>query len=352
MPTTTEERRVARTLKVIEKHSTMSESVLLKLIAALFGLWSGFKHWDNPALVSGQAARSATIVDASLAQTRRLASSYTQTVLTDLDAAPKVMPKVEDIYPRSGTTELDVYSRPAEVYLYAISQGKTDEEALKMALARVKALAAMDTAAAERDAMATILAESPKVIGYRRSIHPELSRTGTCGLCMVAATQFYTLEELMPLHNECKCKTVPVTKDADPGLKLNEFDLKEIYNAAGSTAAADLKRTRVAVKENGELGPILVRDGQNFRDVKQVNRTGSGKKFTPYERPTIAMQRKSWAAMRDSSKASIEKLQEARSKGEASVDLSGSGRKYVVKDWDAAIRFHKELIDRMNARLR
>lgn len=352
MASTAEDRRTERALRVVNQHTAMSESILLKLLAALLGLWGGFKGWDNKALVSGHAARSASLVDASLAQTRRVTASYTQTVLTDMGAAPEVMPKVNEFYPRSDTNIVDVYTRPAEVYLYAISQGKTDAEALKMALARVKSLAAMDTAAAERDATADILAAAPKVIGFRRVIHPELSKSGTCGLCIVAATRFYTSDELMPLHNDCKCKPMPITKEDDPGLKLNEFDLKEIYNAAGSNTMEDLKRIRVAVKENGELGPILVRDKDNFRDVTQVNRTGSGKAFTPYERPTLAQQRGMWETTRANSEKSIAKLQEARAAGETSIDLAGTGRKYVVKDWDAAIRFHQELIARMTAKLR
>jgi hypothetical protein len=30
-----------------------------------------------------------------------------------------------------------------------------------------------------------------RVTGYRRVVHPELSRTGTCGLCIVASDQVY-----------------------------------------------------------------------------------------------------------------------------------------------------------------
>lgn len=352
MAATTEERRTARTLKVVEQHSRLSDDILKKLLLALLGLWGGFKGWDNPELVSGQAARSATLVDVSLAKTKRLARSYAETMLRDVDPKPGTIPPADEIYPRSGTNALDVYSRPAEVYLYAISQGKTDAEALKLALARVESLAVMDTALAERDMTSRVWSASKTVIGYRRLIHPEWSVSGTCGLCVVAATNFYSTDELMPLHHRCKCTSSPVTKGHDFGLKLNEHDLKAIYAAAGDNDAASLKKTRIAIKENGELGPMLVRDGQNFRDVDEVNKNGNGKTYERYDRPTIEQQRTQWAAMKASSIESVKKLKAARAAGETSVDLSGTGKKYAVKDWDAAIRQHQELIDRMSSKLR
>lgn len=93
---------------------------------------------------------------------------------------------------------------------------------------------------------------------YRRVIHPELTRTGTCGLCVVAATNTFSTGDLLPMHNNCVCTVAPITADSDPGLDLNKDDLKEIYRAAGgSTSASALKQLRVTVSEHSELGPIL-----------------------------------------------------------------------------------------------
>lgn len=45
---------------------------------------------------------------------------------------------------------------------------------------------------------------------YRRVIHPELSKTGSCGLCVVAATNTFTRADLMPMHHNCFPAWVPV----------------------------------------------------------------------------------------------------------------------------------------------
>ena len=92
---------------------------------------------------------------------------------------------------------------------------------------------------------------------YRRVIHPELSKTGTCGLCAVAATNVFSTADLLPMHNNCKCTVAPITANNDPGLKLNREDLDAIYRKAGSTSAADLKSVRVIVESHSEIGPIL-----------------------------------------------------------------------------------------------
>lgn len=339
-------------LRSVEQHAKLRQSLLLELLKALLGLWGGFKGWNDPDLVSGQAAQSANLVDVALSKSRRLARSYAMAMLRELDAAPaKPLPPPVDLYPRSGSTELDVYTRPAEQYLYAISQGKTDAQALKIATDRMQSLAEMDVAAAERDELETIWALSPKVIGHRRIIHPELSKSGTCGLCVVAASRLYSMDELMPLHNRCKCTDGPVVAGGDYPLRLNEADLKTIYEAAGSTGAADLKRIRVAIKEHGELGPILVREGQEFRDVATVNK-GGAKKFNAYSKPTIEQQRHSWEAMKASSERSIKKLEAARASGADGVDIAGTGTATKVKNWAAAIKYHRDLINRMAKNLR
>jgi hypothetical protein len=101
-------------------------------------------------------------------------------------------------------------------------------------------------------------------VGYRRFIHPEFSAGGVCGLCVAASDRIYHRETLRPIHLRCKCTSAPVTKTYDPGLGLNDSDIKNLYtDAGGSTSAADLKRGRYKIAYN-ELGPVLVpADGES-----------------------------------------------------------------------------------------
>lgn len=141
------------------------------------------------------------------------------------------------------------------------------------AMQRLRDLAEHDVLLADRDAAQRFLAAQETVLGYRRVVHPELAKDGqSCGLCIVAASRVYSKEELLPIHGHCNCTVLPVFEAADPGLKLNRADLDRIYRAAGDSTAAKLKRTRVEVRQNGELGPVLTRQGDNFVDLSQVRK--------------------------------------------------------------------------------
>lgn len=97
-----------------------------------------------------------------------------------------------------------------------------------------------------------------KVLGWRRVIRPELSKTGTCGLCFVASFRMYSRKNLNAIHARCNCVVLPATAVFDPGRGMNEADLKRVYRAAGgSTRAGDLLNTRVSIREHGELGQVL-----------------------------------------------------------------------------------------------
>ena len=85
-----------------------------------------------------------------------------------------------------------------------------------------------------------------RIIGYRRVVHPEMSKGGSCGLCVVASTMVYTRANLRPIHDRCNCEVVPITVANDPGDSLNQLDLGDLYQAAGeSNRSAPLKRVRV-----------------------------------------------------------------------------------------------------------
>jgi hypothetical protein len=264
---------LARLQKVSDSHSKKRQSLITELLKLLLGFWGDFDGWYDDNLVAGQAARSADLVAAATAQARRLARSYTQAVLTDLDAWPTKPPAQVDFYPRSGVSALEVYSRPAKQFVYARSQGATIEEARKVANDRLGSLATQDVKLGTRDEQRRIYMSAPKVIGYRRIIHPELSETGTCGLCVVASSRIYHSADLMPLHGpSCNCDTMPITADDDPGLRINQDDLDRLYEAAGGNSAEDLVNTRVTVNENGELGPVLWKDGDHFKTAKEAGR--------------------------------------------------------------------------------
>jgi hypothetical protein len=181
-------------------------------------------------------------------------------------------------------TSAAAYGRIADQYRYqVVGNGDTEESARAKALVRVEVVAHTDVTLAVREQVRKSLDQVRGVTGYRRILRPELSQTGPCGLCVVAADRKYKVENLMPLHDNCVCEVLPIIGEFDPGLNLNASDLRRIYEAAGGTGgevrrggrrhSGALKQIRVALGEHGELGPVLFDADQNFRGPSEVART-------------------------------------------------------------------------------
>ncbi len=167
-------------------------------------------------------------------------------------------------------TTAGVFERPAAQFRYIQSQGGLD--AAGRSEQRIDDLVDTNLMLAQRLAQQQVLAQAVNlddtgkhrgkrgatITGYRRVIHPELSRGGTCGMCIAASDRIYKVAELMPIHANCKCTIAPITETHDPADDVNVADLNRLYKEAGGTSVAHLKRTRYQVDEHGELGPVLV----------------------------------------------------------------------------------------------
>lgn len=186
----------------------------------------------------------------------RLVLQQTQSVQVDYQTRDAKTISADDM-----TTEA-VFNRPARTFRALESQGAAPEVADQAAQARISMLVEDNLMLAQRFAELEIVQNAVNldetIIGYRRVIHPELSRTGVCGLCIAAADRLYEVVELLPIHANCKCTVCAVTEDHDPADEVNAADLGALYGQAGSTSGADLKRVRYQVDEHGELGPVLV----------------------------------------------------------------------------------------------
>ncbi len=190
----------------------------------------------------------------------------------------------------AGTSRTDAvdpgqaYNRIAEQMRYhVIARGLAEQAAAEQALDRVEAVAWTDVTLAVREQARHTLS-SMDIDGYRRILRPELTETGPCGLCVVAATRIYHKKDLKPIHDRCVCEVLPIIDGQDPGLFLNQEDLDRIYRAAGGTGgdvirggkrhSGRLKNIRVAFAEHGELGPVLVDADQRYRGPREVAEAG------------------------------------------------------------------------------
>lgn len=338
-----------RTLAVVDRQAKARESLLLQLIKALLGLWGNFDAWDDRDIVTGYAARSAVLVELTLARARRQSRAYAEAVLRQADALPdRDLDPVEDVYPRSGVGPVDVYERVANQYLYERKRGVDDAEAREHVAERLEKLARADVALADRDTTASIFRQSSKVIGKRRILHPELSESGfSCGLCVVAASRLYGTDELLAIHDGCNCEEAVVTAGFDPGLRLNREDLDAVYAAAGGNSADYLRDVSIRINEHGELGPVLRNADHDFRgpDASSTDR----RRFTPFEPTTPAQQRQMMREAVDRSRGAVQRIQDAIDRGDGETTLGQYGKEQKVSDFAAALGFHNALIQRYSA---
>lgn len=232
--------------------------------------WLSFDGWYNPVLVAALAKEMAEMSSAAQDTVAGLAAEYmTQTAGA---IAGIVIPQPRSVRSeiRNGAPLRLVHHRPAEAYKKAVATGSTHAEALVKAGIRARGLAFTDLSLQARNAQQAIL-DLAGITTFRRVIRPELSKTGTCGMCIVAADQIYHSGDLMPLHPpSCNCVTMPIIGDQDPGRQMNREDLDQLYADAGSNRADDLRKTRYTVNQHGEFGPVLTKAGDHFRGPDKV----------------------------------------------------------------------------------
>ncbi|WP_162139308.1 hypothetical protein [Mycobacterium canetti] len=237
-----------------------------------------------------------------------------------------------------------IFQRPAALFRYLISAGEPYADT--QAIARINTLVDDNLMLAQRLAQQEVLAkavdlddnrrgrqQAPKIIGYRRVIHPELSLGGTCGMCIAASDRVYRVGELMPLHNLCRCTVAAVTEEHDPADDLNAVDLRQLYKDAGGNTVAHLKRTRYQVDEHGELGPVLV------PKKAYKPRSAAPKRIARNQQSSSTSDQESKAQIAARLLPGLEKnLQDLRSKG--------------ISEDSPQITYHKNTIERLRRDLK
>jgi hypothetical protein len=172
-----------------------------------------------------------------------------------------------------------LFERAAETYRYERSTGKDQATANSSAEQRIANLVdtnlLLSARLAQQQTLKLVADKDSRVIGYRRIIHPELSKGGVCGMCVAAADRVYKISDLRPIHARCECTIAPVTTVHDPGLALHQDDLDRLYEHAKetaptetvygyerralSTSAKALKKPRYKIYHHHEYGPVLMK---------------------------------------------------------------------------------------------
>jgi hypothetical protein len=233
--------------------------------AVIEAAWRAITDPHDPAQEKAFAEKAA----AAIAQGRQSFADLTNGAIRDMlgDAGvkpPRTVPKITK-QPR-GIPITDEMLRATKEARYRISEGDSVAQALDKGLQRAQVMAGMDLALADREMYQKTVHGVPEVIGTRRNIHPELSKGGTCGLCIAAATRVYHKRDLLPLHDRCECTSSIVLADTEDLVQqINGVSLDELYVSVGETERQKLAKTRFTVHQHGELGPLLTAHGDHFR---------------------------------------------------------------------------------------
>lgn len=253
---------------------------------------AAFTGWYEAVQIAEWAARLAARIEPLLRLLARNTDAFTAKSVSLVSGKPfRPVGALDVTGLRTGVTHAGAYARAADAYRYQqshldriarqIAAGDVPEpptivSPVEAAVQRVRDVADMDTIlTVQQQSQKTLTQAEGKglVTGWRRVIHPELSLTGSCGLCIAASDRVYKVGDLMPIHQRCNCIATPILNHKDPGSILNDSDLGRLYGDAGSTKAADLKRTRYVVNEHGELGPVL--SGKKIRTDTRKRRTSA-----------------------------------------------------------------------------
>lgn len=189
-----------------------------------------------PAVAGGQRA-AAAVTNAFLAQTIGRAP-------LPLDVANLIGAAA-----RLGTDPGTVYRRPFVDVWSALKNGTPYDQAVDKGRVRAESAAVTDVQLAMRETLREVGTQDELILGYAR-----VPDAGACAFCKLVAGQRYTVEDLLPIHPRCGCGVDPIVEE-------NRGDFTGVR-------ANDLSVTRdgvtAAVREHGELGPVLVNGDDAF----------------------------------------------------------------------------------------
>lgn len=242
------------------------------------GMLSEFDGWYNGYDASDMAAALGRIADNVANQAAAISDASLALMIREMTGQwPK--PGIQQLegIARYGVSAAEAYNRIPRHYRYAVSTGLTDTEALRSTVDRARRMLDLDAMLSTREQARVTMSENTGVVaGYRRVIRPELSKTGTCGLCLAASDRIYGVAELMPIHPGCNCSVMPIVGDHDPGDFINRADYARLEAAAtptgkrGARKRQDWSKVRVTIDEHGEYGPMLTDSEDTRKSIGEV----------------------------------------------------------------------------------
>jgi hypothetical protein len=178
---------------------------------------------------------------------------------------------------RNGADPADVYERPFHLVWRQLHDLPREPASIDKAIAagmnRAVELALDDLQLAKVKTAGEVLQRDRQVTGYRRV----LEGAHSCGLCIVASTQRYHKDKLLPIHGGCDCGVAVIFGDQDPGQVIDPETLEGLHDRIAERFAAYSRGGRaipskglpnhrdvLVTHQHGELGDVLAVRGAPF----------------------------------------------------------------------------------------
>lgn len=266
--------------QIITGYQTVVHDIRRRVLDYSAAVWAGAGSWRD-ADVDRLVALIVPRVQAGQIQTAQLTAAYLAALET-ARTGKKVAPAPVDralVTSARGVPAEEVYRRPAGTLYRTLSDGGTLSQAVSSSVARLNSIVASDHQLAK-----TTQARVSAVSRGFRFTRRVLTGREHCALCVIASTQLYLAEKLMPIHPGCDCGVDTVELSHEPEETLQPALLEEIHGLVeaqfgGTDRGArmlDGRNTRsdyldlIATREHGELGPVLTWRDQHFTSKADI----------------------------------------------------------------------------------
>lgn len=266
-------------VRAYENQSAFLRDRVLEYVLALWAASSSFRDADVERLVS----RIVPVIRAGQLQLATLTDAYIGQVAKQAGVAwsPGVDRSVTEY---RGVDSDTVYRRPAVEIYTALASGEQYGRAVELGAERLRSIASSDLQQA-RNRQAAASVGRTEFRHFRRV----LSGKEDCGLCVIASTQLYNRDDLMPIHPGCDCSVEPV-EDSSAFNAQSSVALDDLHFAvAGRLGSSDAggrdlglgKATAkgrqvsdytdlIVSREHGEYGPTLAWRSQQFTSEADI----------------------------------------------------------------------------------
>lgn len=185
-----------------------------------------------------------------------------------LDVDPELVTRGRGVDPET------VYQRPIIAARSVLAEHKPFVDAKAAGARRLEQLVTTDVQMAKiRQADRSLRATGRE--RYRRVPKGE----STCALCRIAATQPYSVGDLLPIHPGCDCGVDEIPAglnlddllDVEALLESTHAKVEAFTDIADRGGRAVDYRKLLITEEHGEIGPLLAWDGQKFTGESQIH---------------------------------------------------------------------------------